>query len=203
MWSLLGRIPGARRQENRPGPDVGVGFIDVLFGIAASEAFARLFQASPVQASHLILALVLIALSWIGYHKTPSPSKVTERFWSLGFVQFFLDIAIIFLYYWLVFFAGRRHSLAKGMVWEAGLLVAVFVGYAVWDALANVIAGTCQVRRRLVADLAGVLVMSLIWLLLSQWYHVTTRGEVFACDAVYVLALYGYRVWQQEWQRSC
>ena len=129
------RSDGDVTSNQQPRQQVAVGFIDILFGLAAGAAFLQFFNAGIEVRSHLAVALVVIALSWIGYHQTMSASPDVPE-WGWNTVQFFVDVVIVGLYYVLVLAASKRGLAATArMVDEAALLVAVFGAYAVWDTL--------------------------------------------------------------------
>lgn len=123
---------------------VGGLFIDVLYGLAATQVLRTLVmaqnahgsigpdQASAVELSHLGLALGVIGLSYIGYHG----NRIERRggwqidFFNPAFFQFAIDIAILTGYFLLTAFVVRRTAIPETLI-----VAVVFMLYVAFDGL--------------------------------------------------------------------
>jgi hypothetical protein len=185
--------------EEDAGKD-GVGFIDILFGVAASEVFIDLAAVPREQVAkwgHLLVALVLIAFSWIGYHKARTIAPAKLRFdHPAGLLQLGVDIGIVGTYFALVI---NAHGLADeySMLAHSALIAVAYGLYLVWDLLGTRLddAGAGE-RARVSGIWAALFVAVLIfWNIKGE---PTTSAPVVVTDIFYVLAFYGYRLMMEH-----
>lgn len=120
-------------------------FVGMMFAIAVGEVglqTAALVQAgSPIRYlpaySHLLLALFVIAASWVGWSRTQVPAAkidVNELF-EWPFVVLLLDMAMVVIYFILVRtvdFSGMNRRIDPAST-VASWHVAIFFLYLIWD----------------------------------------------------------------------
>lgn len=130
-------------------------FVQFLFGLAAAEVGSKaadLFLRSnlwttaafwPVL-SHLVLAMVLIGTSWVGWSNSLSSANVKSvtTVFSLAFIILLMDVLLVILYYMLVRstgLTGLDQSRDAGSLVSVGapalIVMIVFFLYVVWDVL--------------------------------------------------------------------
>ena len=179
-----------------PGPNVGLSYIDVLFGLATGRAFLMaLGDVSRLQSeewSHFLVVLVLIACSWIGYHLNRIRSHPGQAEFTLAalppLVQVGIDVALVALYYRMASRLRADHTIHT----ELRLMIAVFVLYTAWDIL------DLKVSRDRQATAARVLVDA-VWVGLLfevarvSWAASWTEQRVVFVDVVLVALLVVYR----------
>lgn len=127
----------------------GLGLIDLLFGLALGLAFAQTLNGygkiSAAGWGQLILAVVTIVLSWVGYHNSRQRGLWMLKFVNRPLVQYLVDFLIIAAYWALVVtaegippVAGASTAAALNQpsaAPESLLLLVIFVLYFVWDLL--------------------------------------------------------------------
>jgi hypothetical protein len=133
------------------GPDLRREFVGIMFALAVGEV--GLQAAALVQAghpfhylpaySHLLLALLVIAASWVGWSRTqvPGAKKDVHELFEWAFVVLLLDTAMVVTYFILVRTvdfsdANRRIDSAEDVaLWH----VVIFGLYVVWDLVTKVV----------------------------------------------------------------
>ncbi len=138
-------------------------FVEMLFALAVSEI--AIHAAEIVSASgsvnqkipagmHLTVGLILIATSWVGWRRSVSPGmreRVNSCF-SIPFLGLLLDVFLVILYFIIVKLVeieqkdGRVILTAPTARPEASWLCVVFMTYALWDILADVLSEGCLPR---------------------------------------------------------
>jgi hypothetical protein len=131
-------------------PDLRREFVGIMFALAVAEVGLQV--AALVQAgqyihylpgySHLLLALLVIAASWVGWSRTqvPSAKKDVRDLFEWPFLVLLLDTAMVITYFILVrtvdFSDGNRRIDAASTVafWH----VVIFVLYLSWDLVTKV-----------------------------------------------------------------
>jgi hypothetical protein len=142
-------------KEGRADGSVGVGLIDLLFALVLSQVFfATNGTYRDITAAGwglLILATVLIVLSWVGYHNNRRNSVAWElEFFNQPFFEYAVDILILTAY-WAVIITNNGvptivhtdSGVAKvfyddpaSLAPAAILIAVVFALYLLWDLLA-------------------------------------------------------------------
>lgn len=142
-------------------------FVELLFALATAEVavqFGLLASAhqtltkAPTAYSHLILALILIATSWVGWSRSKAPGNrlPLEHVFSLAFVVLMLDVALV-VFYFIIARGVEVPTPSK----TGGLLVTpsaeqetfwvmmIFVVYVIWDFVTKALAIDIEARPRL------------------------------------------------------
>lgn len=202
-------------------------FVQLLFSLAIAEvarqvADLRAFglptaKVIPVY-THLLLASLVIATSWIGWSRSfasrvnkagATPNRPTDVF-SGRFFTLLLDLLLVIFYFLLVRGAeiprnGEPTYSARN---EVGLIAAMFVGYFVWDFFDKAVvhredvaehfwrrvSGPVLWRRgqiSLVLALYSVLVALLLVDTVAYW-------SVIAADVSLMLMVLCFRAWKEE-----
>jgi hypothetical protein len=155
VWRLRGmRITSSEPQikASEPGPKLRHEFVGMMFAVAIGEVGLQtgiLVQASnwrhflPAY-SHLLLATVVIATSWVGWTLSPSPGarRDVNKVLELEFLVLLLDVLLVVIYFILarsVDFAGEtRIQLNASAAPESFWILVIFGAYLVWDFLTKV-----------------------------------------------------------------
>lgn len=134
---------------SKPGnePKVRHEFVGMMFAVTIGEVGLQV--ASLVQAKHyehflpfyfhLILATIVITSSWVGWSLSQAPGarRDVKGIFTWGFITLLLDVSLVILYFIMV----RTIELGNGAGTPriespekfAGLIVAMFVLFLVWD----------------------------------------------------------------------
>jgi hypothetical protein len=180
--------------------NVGLGYVDVLYGLAAARCFMSAFDGSPHMTasawSHFAVAIVLISFSWIGYHLNrvaEGPRSPTFRAPFLELIQLGADTSLIAMYYVVAAKIGSDPTVHA----ETRLLFWIMLVYLFWDVLdlgTNHSGTTQTVRSRIIVDAVFVVLFGLVWLVLREW--TCTVNHVVMIDVGLVVALFAYRIVQ-------
>jgi hypothetical protein len=182
---------------NGSGVNVGLGYVDVLYGLAAARCFMSAFDGSPHLTagawSHFAVAIVLISFSWIGYHlnrvrEGPRSPKFQAPFFEL--IQLGADTSLIAMYY----IVAAKIVSDPTVHTETRLLFWVMVVYLLWDLLDLRTYGSKtqgNVWSRIIVDAVFVVVFGIIWLVFRGW------AQVVIVDAGLVIVLFAYRIVQE------
>lgn len=132
---------GVTRREPKDKTRIGLGFIDVLFALVIGRALEPLDtwdNVPNVGRAQLVLAVAMVATSWIGYHSsTNRPAHfVRFNFGSHPLYQFGIDCLLVGIYWMLVI-----SSEGVGNYWandttartEAVLVAMAFALFVAWD----------------------------------------------------------------------
>ena len=177
--------------------NVGVDFIDIIFGIAVGVVFMRFAETTRHQYDqwgYLVVALALIGFSWIGYHtaKKANPDKSGLKFSDFPTIlQFFVDIAIVALYFAIATETNGKFSA------EIALIAVVFALYAIWDLLDMVI-GVPDSGTRLRNSLIFTVGFAAIAAFFEWPVTLHQTGVIIVLDAAVIVLLYVYRILQEE-----
>lgn len=138
-------------------------FVEMLFALAVSQVamsaadLASLkeitWDASPA-ISHLILSLVVIATSWVGWRRSQSPGAKPPiaSIFGIRFMELLIDVALVIVYFMLVksveieqVYGNPVPELKKppSAMPEAGWISVIFAAYALWDLIADVFSPGC------------------------------------------------------------
>jgi hypothetical protein len=127
--------------------DTGLRFTDVLFGFALREAVTRLVAWSDlttVARVHLVLAVLVILGSYIGFRNSQKRGKYQLRFFNLALVRFATDQTMVFLYFWLALYF-QVSALPSGTAifrFDARIVLTIFGLYLAWDLVSHLMAGS-------------------------------------------------------------
>ncbi len=133
-------------------------FVEMLFALAASQVAIKAADLQSVAASlcekmpailHLTLGLSLIALSWVGWQRSVErsmPEKEEVKYWfSYAFVGLNFDVLLVTLYFIVVrnVEIKETNDIFKlsdaSAVPESFWILIVFVAYAIWDFVGDVL----------------------------------------------------------------
>jgi hypothetical protein len=131
-------------------PELRREFVGIMFALAVGEVglqAAALVQAGPfvrylTAYSHLLLALVVIAASWVGWSRTriAAAKKDVSELFEWAFIVLLLDTAMVVSYFIVVrtvdFSDGNRRidSAVEVAFWH----VVIFILYLIWDVVTKV-----------------------------------------------------------------
>ena len=170
----------------RDDASVGIGFVDVLFALVIGQALLSVtwrdvHRISGTKAADLLVAVVVTLTSWIGYHNSLNRPKFKIRFINWPLTQFILDILMVFVYWLLVTSSGLARSIHHPDGVTAGLVLAAFVLYCLWDFVSNRIVRQAKYQDLLDdrGEYSGV-----------DWFRfVTTWGCTLACLIIWRIAV--------------
>lgn len=117
----------------------GVSFIDILFALVVTvildpvQSWARNPDKNHLPAgtiTHLVVALVLVLTSWIGYHNSANKPQFKIKFFNYELAKFSLDICMVVVYFLVASVATRR---PLGNRQEVVLVATAFTLYLLWD----------------------------------------------------------------------
>src|SRR5580698_9725833 len=128
-------------------------FVGMMFAVAIGEVGVR--TAVLVRAhewihflpaySHLLLATVVIAASWVGWSRSPSPGarKDVQSVLEWEFVVLLFDVLLVIVYFILVslvdYTGEGKIRLNASAAPEASWILGIFWLYLVWDVLSKII----------------------------------------------------------------
>jgi hypothetical protein len=122
--------------------DTSLRYTDILFGFVIRELFLRLKNFPELDASvqwHLIVGTTLVLGSWVGFRRSLNRSSYTVKFFNLPLFKFFLDQAMLVLYFRLAVMTDVDPNIAVGdpmlAVRTTELIAYVFILYLGWDVL--------------------------------------------------------------------
>ncbi|MGV3485365.1 MAG: hypothetical protein ACO1RT_13180 [Planctomycetaceae bacterium] len=140
-------------------PQLHLTFVEFLFSLAAAEIalrFAYIFDQGAdwyswgfvATVSHLAMAMILIAASYIGWSRSQSSHRDTRlvSVLSWDFVELLLDVTLVIAYFVLVHLSeepDKTHSgagpapIAVSLIPEAICIPAIFALYVVWDCVSK------------------------------------------------------------------
>jgi hypothetical protein len=180
--------------------NVGLGYVDVLYGLAAARCFMSAFDGSPHLTagawSHFAVAIVLISFSWIGYHLNRAREGLRSPTFKKPFyelIQLGADTSLIAMYY----IVAAKIVSDPTVHTETRLLFWVMVVYLIWDVLdlgTNGRQTTRNVCSRIIVDAVFAALFGIIWLVSRGWTF--TVAHVVIIDVVLVVALAFYRIVQ-------
>ncbi len=185
---------------------VGIGFIDLLFAFVAGTALdvaAHPSAVPPAGRFQLVLALVTVVLSWIGYHNSLNRPTYIVRFPNLPLAQLSVDIALVIIYYYLVATSegvkgNGSHSSARPETW---LVFAMFWLYVVWDIVGQAIRRDVRYTRRPVefaipirrwTTVAFACATAIVVAVVAA-VNPSSRGAVEGIDGLLLVLIVGFR----------
>lgn len=122
--------------------DTSLRYTDILFGFVIRELFLRLKnfpELDPTVQWHLIVGTTLVLGSWVGFRRSLNRSSYTVKFFNLPLFKFFLDQAMLVLYFRLAVMTdvdpARTVAETTLAMRTIELVTYVFVLYLAWDVL--------------------------------------------------------------------
>lgn len=131
-------------------------FVQMLFALTAAEIARQsadlvteeltTWNDAPAY-THLIVAIALVATSWVGWKRSRAPGKRQdiEKVFSWQFVVLLIDVVLVVCYF--IIAKGVEIERMNGVVikitpsaaLETFWIMMVFAGYCFWDIIANVV----------------------------------------------------------------
>lgn len=124
-------------------------FVEMLFALTLSEIAIRVAYlveqqqtliTAPAAYSHALLALILVATSWVGWRRSRAYGNLQDvsGVFSWPFVVLLVDVGLVILYFIIV--NGIEKPGDKGVIEpsarnETQWMMCVFLGYLLWDFL--------------------------------------------------------------------
>lgn len=155
---VLHTVPELDKADKRSGAT----FVNILFGLVVTTAaisfstelvkwWAEAWDAvNKPRLSHLLVAMALTVLSWIGYHQSQQYPPFLIKFLNIPFFQFVLDVSMVIVYYTAVAVAEGSHpALSEDALPEAILVLLVFLLYSAWDLLGFLLFRDPEYAKRL------------------------------------------------------
>jgi len=140
------------REQTKSDPKLRHEFVGMMFAVTIGEV--GLQAASLVKAgnwvhflpaySHLFLATVMIAASWVGWTRSPSPGarQDVSGVFQPEFLVLLVDVLLVIIYFILVkevdFTGEQTIRLNASAAPEAHLVVVTFYVYMAWDFICKV-----------------------------------------------------------------
>lgn len=196
---------GVSNEERQSLRKLRVDFVALLFALATAEVgiqFGNLAAAhhrltdGAVSYSHLTLALVLIATSWVGWSRSPAAGNKLpmEHIFSVAFVVLGLDVALVVFYF--IIARGVEVPSAPNAGQETFWVMIIFVLYVIWDFITKAVATDPEAPQTKFLDRVKGPFLARGWisilcaaLAFGIWYFlngVTTVRSVVATDATLV-----------------
>lgn len=100
--------------------------------ILSVARFAEVLRSRYVTLMHLLVAITLTVTSAIGYYTSVNLPKLRVRFFNKPFIQFALDVMMVFVYFLLIKVAETSLSDADARP-EVYLVFLSFILYTLWD----------------------------------------------------------------------
>lgn len=141
-------------------------FVEMLFALAVGQIAIHTadflsVETSPMQllpaAMHLVVSLLVIGTSWIGWRQSMSPGmkQQIQSIFSRRAIGLLLDVLLVILYFILVRSVELQQKDGNTILTpasarpEAKWLACVFCIYIVWDLLADVFSPNCLTKTGL------------------------------------------------------
>lgn len=140
-------------------PEVRFAFVELLFALTAAEIAVQISDvhskagisaiAAPAYV-HLLLALILVAASWVGWSvsKAPGATKDVKEVFSADFVVLLIDVLLVIFYFIVVkgvdqviVNVDKSLTVVASASHEAVWIAVIFGGYFLWDVLTKAIIG--------------------------------------------------------------
>lgn len=124
-------------------------FVALLFALATAEVGAqfgnlaadhRRLTEAAASYSHLTLALIIIATSWVGWSRSPAAGNKLplERIFSVAFVVLMLDVALVVFYF--IIARGVEKPSSPNAGHETFWVMMIFAVYVAWDLTTKAVA---------------------------------------------------------------
>jgi hypothetical protein len=157
--------------------------------------------------ANMVLALVIVVFSWIGYHVAKKLSPRPASFDFLPLTQLFGDVIIVAVYLAFVQEAVHTKQVATGIHHvisvrpEAITIVVIFALYTLWDVEQVGLARGEKTRKDRAMShrnrgLFALLVFAGYSAIVVFDWRPGSNAAVIAADLIYVALLCGYRVLQ-------
>lgn len=198
-------------------------FVEMLFALAVSQVamcaadiigIPGLFREKIPGLMHLVLSLLVIATSWVGWRHSQSPGmqKQIVSVFSRPFVRLLMDVLLVIVYFVLVKSVELEQVLGNSKLTmpaatpESLCLVAIFAIYVLWDLLVDVFSANSvppgPMVQRLWIGLRIAIVCAFASLICAVLCYVVYRlsdtvvgvYEVAALDAALLMIVLLFRV---------
>jgi hypothetical protein len=200
-------------------PRVRFGFVELLFALTAAEIaiqFAEIVSgpysvavAAPAYA-HLLLALVLVTASWVGWSVSNAPGarRDVKTVFSVDYIILLIDVCLVVLYFIVVKSVDldRATGLIKPSAGnESFWICVIFVGYFFWDVMTRAVqvlpGGKFSIKlfdqtlwRRGWASFVCALLAAVAWYFLQ---HTTDPTHVIVADVALIALVLLFRALRQ------
>ena len=127
-------------------------FVEMLFALTIAEVATQVatlvadglgITQAPSSYSHLLLATIVVAASWIGWKNSEAAGNKlpVDEVFSLGFWVLLLDVALVVFYFILVRGAEKsvNQVVTPSVANETKWILIIFIGYFVWDVLTKAV----------------------------------------------------------------
>lgn len=117
--------------------DDGLVFTDVLFGFVLAELFTAKPPDTLHHSLHLVLSVVIVLGSWIGFRRSRNRRRYQLKFFNLALWRFMLDQAMVYFYFRLATLRTNEPGIGAESLLESSLCFVslAFALYLVWDIL--------------------------------------------------------------------
>lgn len=208
--------------ESTDGTELRFAFVEMLFALTIAQVAIQvaklvddlglqkgLFE-SPASYTQLLLATVLVATSWIGWKMSVATGNQMEieSVFTFPFLILLLDVLLVVFYFILVTTTemptGSGRIVDPSAHEELFWMLAIFVGYLVWDILTKAIAprfsqtgiGSTsgfwkRSRITIVCTVAAAVACLLLWSTHTQW-------KVVLVDLSLLSLVLTFRAWKQS-----
>jgi len=140
-------------------------FVGMLFALTIGQIAIYYYELTSIPdfggrrfaaLAHLVLCTLLVMASWVGWSRSSAPGtrQHVEGVFSWPFIVLILDVLLVVLYFIIVRKVEIGNSLLGGSYLgrpsareEAFWMIWVFVVYALWDIVADVIVVICSAGR--------------------------------------------------------
>ncbi|MGA8725555.1 MAG: hypothetical protein WB565_10970 [Acidimicrobiales bacterium] len=186
---------------------IGVDFIDILFGFVVAEIFAAFTTVQGNEYAswaNLILALAIVVFSWLGYHKAKDAYSRTISFRDPSIIQFLIDVGVVALYLALVKQSEHAQAVARlaphqplSIRPQAITIIAIFGLYLIWDLLQIHLADDSKKSQATEHTWwsFGFFVAFAVYSAIIIWvWRPNSNETIVIADAVYLLLTYLYRL---------
>jgi hypothetical protein len=144
---------GGKKKDDDEGRELHREFVGMLFALAIGQVAldAANLTSGSVSApnslpsySHLILAALVIATSWVGWGQSDHSLSDIEDVFSFDFVELLIDLWLVVLYFLLVMGtelpqgAGDKSKITPDALNESKWIFVIFVSYFVWDVISKI-----------------------------------------------------------------
>ena len=146
--TIVANTPDSRAEVER-GKELHREFVGMLFALAIAQVAveaativnSQLSSAAKAPALfHLLLAVLVIATSWVGWGRSAYSLSAVRSAFTFDFVELLLDVWLVCIYFFLVHGAERIQAVAgvttiehASAAVEALWVGVMFVTYLLWD----------------------------------------------------------------------
>lgn len=199
-------------------------FVEMLFALAISQVAISTADLVTIKVpslmyglpalSHLLLALTVIATSWVGWRQSQAPGaqEPIRTIFSRRFIVLLVDVGLVILYFILVRRVEMEQEFGRPVLGkpsaspEAYWLSVIFMVYLVWDIISDVFSSESMdaIRARgnpwsyfTVAGVSGASSFLCLWLcriVAGQAENVVSEASVTLLDLALLFVVIAFRV---------